>query len=116
MIDNNFELLRRVENKNKHKCNRINNCECIIIGELLIENLIQINNQNPSFTLLRSLEKYFMNPDINLPFKLFIKVIKFNLANFNYTEGRSLLENYMVYSSIKNSNLKMDTSRKSVLI
>ena len=57
-----------------------------------------------------------MNPDINLPFKLFIKVVKFYLGRLKYTEARSLIENYITYSSFPNSNLSLNNSKRSVRI
>jgi len=109
-----FDKLRKPENKNKHKCYRQNDCECIILGYLLIDNLIFSNAKNESFLIIKKLDQYFMNPDINLPFKLFLKVIRIYLGQLKYHEARSLIENYMTYSSLPSSAKTANVARKSV--
>lgn len=116
IIEKLFDKLRKPEHKNKHKCNRLNDCECIDLGYLLIDNLFFANIKNDSFILIKEVEKYFTNPDINLPFKLFIKIVKIYLGQLKYDEARSLIENYITYSAFSSSSIATNsTSKKSVI-
>jgi hypothetical protein len=65
--------------------------------------------------LIKSIELYFVNPDINLPLFLFVKIIKFYLIKFNYTEARYLIENYLIYSSLKKTSNSI-LQKKTVII
>ena len=69
-----------------------------------------------SLNLINELEKYYANPDINLPFSVFVYVIKYYLSTLNYIQSQSLIENYITYSSfpfIQNSEQNSIT-KKSV--
>ena len=115
IIDKFWDILRKPEHKNKHKCNRQNECECNILGFLLIDTLFFANSQNESYNLMKNLENYYMNPDINMPFKLFVKVVKVYLGLLKYNEARSFIENYITYSAIRNSNISVNIGKRSVI-
>ena len=99
---------------------RFPNCECVTLGILLID--CYLINSHPmiykkeSLNLINELEKYYANPDINLPFSVFVYVIKYYLSTLNYIQSQSLIENYITYSSfpfIQNSEQNSIT-KKSV--
>lgn len=116
ILDKFWDMLRKPEHKNKHKCQRQNDCECNVLGFLLIDTVFFANaNNNDSLNIMKNLENYYSNPDINLPFKLFVKVVKIYLGLFKYNEARSFIENYITYSAIPNSNLVVNTTRRNVI-
>lgn len=118
------ELFKKFSNT-KHKCNRNENCECIYFGKMIIniylnldtytlskKNLI-IKNTN-EVDLLKVLNIYFINPDINLPYEMFKELVNCLLKQLDFNSARSLIENYLTYSVLiknplenKNKNKKM---------
>lgn len=115
ILDKFWDALKKPENKNKHKCSRQNDCECVVLGFLLIDNLFFANAQKDDHNLMKNLESYYINPDINMPFRLFVKVVRIYLGQLKYNEARSFIENYITYSSVpSNSSLVINTSKRSV--
>lgn len=80
----------------KHKCNRLETCECIYLGENLIK--IYLTKEKNNIDMIKVVEKYYVNPGINLPFSLFMTLSKSLIKLQNFQAVRSLIENYITYS------------------
>ncbi len=85
----------------KHKCNRINNCICINYGKMLID--IYMNNDNldkMKVTLVQYISEFFISPEINLPYSVFIYLIRALLKLHYFMIAKSLIVNYLLYSNV----------------
>jgi hypothetical protein len=91
---------------NKHKCNRNPECSCIELGLCLID-MVAISSSNVD--VFKLFEKYFHNPGINLPFKVFKKLCLYTLRSQDFQKAKSIIENYMIYSKLEyiNDNPKL---------
>jgi hypothetical protein len=94
-----FVKLRNPNDKNKHKCNRNKNCGCVYLGRFLIDIYLNTNTEKPD--LMKFLEDYYILPGINLPVILFKHVCKSLLKLLDYRKVRSLIENYLSYSTVQ---------------
>jgi hypothetical protein len=107
-----FKHFLRKKNENiKHKCNRDDKCECIYYGKMFTDiylNLFDTNEKYKKLNFLQTLEKYFANPSINLPFDLFIYVIKALLKTLDFQTPRIAIETYLTYSNLKRNSKDND--------
>jgi len=86
---------------NKHKCNRDNKCDCIKNGKILID--IFMNSKIidvEKIPIITYLNEFYLNPEINLPFDLFIYMCTNIIKLQNFSIARSLIGNYILYSNI----------------
>lgn len=94
---------------NKHKCDRNPYCECVKLGNFLLEiemnsnssNSLNRSNSHSNKNLISILENYFYNPGLTLPFELLVHLITSMIKLHDFQSVRSLIENYITYSKIK---------------
>jgi hypothetical protein len=111
---------------NKHKCDRDENCECVYLGLILLdihllnykENELEyeydpnndILNQNTSSKkdLKSVIDKYYFNYNLYLPFTLMKYLCKCMIELLQFQEARALIENYLLYSTLKINQIYTD--------
>jgi hypothetical protein len=97
---------------NKHKCDRNQFCDCINLGKYLLEiemNTLNFHSGTSNKNLISILEKYYYNLGLTLPFELLIDLSKSMIKLLDFQSVRSLIENYITYSKIKNIQTKIST-------
>lgn len=98
LVNQLFDKLRKPVDRNKHKCIRDNSCKCVYLGKYIID--IYLNN-TCTIDIMKHLEEhYYLYPSINLPCVTFKYLCKSLLKTLDYLTVRTLVENYLMYSSI----------------
>jgi hypothetical protein len=97
---------------NKHKCNRNPECLCKDLGLYLID-IVQTSLSHQD--IMNVFEKYYHNPGINLPYKVFKMLCLSLLRSLDFQKVNSLIENYITYSNVESLKNKENRNISSQL-